>query len=72
MVVRVHKVGNEFTFVLPPQAAEELHLVDGGTIEIRPADAPADSVRYATVDEALEVHRKLESRYAPAYRELAK
>jgi hypothetical protein len=46
--------------------------VDGGTIEIRPADAATDSVRYATVDEALEVHRKLESRYAPAYRELAK
>jgi hypothetical protein len=72
MVVRVHKVGDEFTFVLPPQAAEELHLVDGAAIDIRPAEAPADPIRYATVNEALEVHRKLERRYGPAYRELAK
>lgn len=72
MVVRIHKSGDEFTFVLPPQAAEELHLVDGAAIEIRPAEVARDGVRYATVEEALDIHRKLETRYAPAYRELAK
>jgi len=74
MVVRLHRTGNEFTFVLPPQAAEELHLVDGSTIEIQPAaeDQSQPSIRYANADDALKTHRKLEPKYAPAYRELAK
>lgn len=72
MVVRVHKTGDEFTFVLPPQAVEELRLVDGSEIDIRPAEGSAEAIRYATVDEALEAHRKLEPQFAAAYRELAK
>ena len=74
MVVRVHRTGNEFSFVLPPQAVEDLRLVDGSAIEIQPAaeDTAPASVRYASVEEALEAHRKLEPKYAPAYRELAK
>lgn len=59
--------------MLPPQAAEELHLVDGSTIDIHPAaEDQQPSIRYANADEALKTHRKLEPKYAPAYRELAK
>jgi len=71
MVVHVQKVGNEF--VLPPQAVQELGLVDGSAIEVsRAEDAPVPTVRYASVDEVMEIHRKMESRHAIAYTELAK
>jgi len=73
MVVHVRKINDEFTFVLPPQAARELDLSDGSAVEIRRVDVePASTFRYASVDEVLKAHREMESEYAPAYRELAK
>jgi antitoxin component of MazEF toxin-antitoxin module len=72
MVVQLRKNGDEFTFLLPPQSAGELNLIDGSTVEISPLDAPAAVIRYASVEETMEIHRKMEPRHAAAYRELAK
>lgn len=74
MVVNVHKTGEaEFTFVLSPQAARELNLADGSAIEIAPVEShPAPSIRYASVEEVMKVHREMEPLHANAYRELAK
>ena len=73
MVVHVHKVGEtEFKFVLSPQAVRELNLADGSAIEILQAGSARTGVRYASVDEAMEVHREMEPFHANAYRELAK
>jgi antitoxin component of MazEF toxin-antitoxin module len=69
MVVQVQKSGNTFSFTLPQQAVEELALVDGSSIEVQPATA---RIRYASVAEAMRVHREMEPRHAEAYRELAK
>jgi len=72
MVVQLRKNGDEFTFVLPPQSAEELNIGDGSTVEISPVDPSAPVIRYASVEETMEIHRKMEPRHAAAYRELAK
>jgi antitoxin component of MazEF toxin-antitoxin module len=73
MVVQVQKLGNRFTFVLPPEVARELDLEDGSAVEIRRADnVPAPAFRYASVDEVMEAHREMEPQYAETYRELAK
>ncbi len=73
MVVQVQKVGNTFSFELPLDAVNELELVDGASIEIRRPDADsAPAFRYASVDETMRIHRKMEPRHAEAYRELAK
>jgi len=69
--VQVQKVGDEF--VIPSQAVQELGLVDGSVIEISRAEAaPSPTIRYASVEEVMDVHRKMEPRHAAAYRELAK
>jgi antitoxin component of MazEF toxin-antitoxin module len=72
MVVQLRKNGDEFTFVLPPQSAQEMNIADGSTVEINPVDASAPVIRYASVEETMEIHRKMEPRHAAAYRELAK
>jgi antitoxin component of MazEF toxin-antitoxin module len=73
MVVRVRKVGDEFTAVIPPQIADELGLVDGSELEIVPATEPeAQTNRYATSDEALRAFEDTLPQHEAAYRELAK
>ena len=73
MVVRVRKVGDEFTAVIPPQIADELGLVDGSELEIVPATEPeARTNRYATSDEALRAFEDTLPQHEAAYRELAK
>jgi antitoxin component of MazEF toxin-antitoxin module len=69
MVVQVHKSGDTFSFTLPPQAVEKLALVDGSSIDVQPA---TERIRYASVAEAMKVHRDMEPRHSEAYRELAK
>jgi antitoxin component of MazEF toxin-antitoxin module len=69
MVVQVQKSGNTYSFTLTPQAAEELALADGSSIEVKPA---TERIRYASVAEAMQLHREMEPRHAEAYRELAK
>jgi antitoxin component of MazEF toxin-antitoxin module len=71
MVVQVQKIGDEF--VLPPQVAQELGLVDGSRVEITRAEtATRPANRYASVEEAMKAHREMEPFHAAAYRELAK
>jgi antitoxin component of MazEF toxin-antitoxin module len=73
MVVRVQKVGNVFSFELPPDVVSELKLEDGSSVDIRRSESEtAPAIRYASVEEAMEAHRRLEPRHAEAYRELAK
>jgi len=72
MVVQLRKSGDEFTFVLPSQSAQEMNIADGSTVEIHPVDASLPVVRYASVEETMEIHCKMEPRHAAAYRELAK
>jgi antitoxin component of MazEF toxin-antitoxin module len=73
MVVTLKKSGDTFTFTLPPQAAEDLSLVDGSTIDVQPTKVPqSPTIRYASVSEVMEAHREMEPRHAEAYRELAK
>jgi antitoxin component of MazEF toxin-antitoxin module len=69
MVVRVRKVGNEFTAVIPPQIADELGLVDGSELEIGPATG---GNRYATANEAVRAFEETLPQHEAAYRELAK
>ena len=73
MVLQVQMIENELHIVLPPQAAQDLHLVDGSSVEVKPlpsSDKP--NIRYMSTEEALEIHRSLEPEYAEAYRALAK
>jgi len=71
MVVQVQKIGDEF--VLPPQVAQELGLVDGSVIEVTRAENTAKPKnRYASVEEVMKAHREMEPFHAAAYRELAK
>jgi antitoxin component of MazEF toxin-antitoxin module len=73
MVVRVRKVGDEFTAVIPLQIADELGLVDGSELEIGPATgAGGRTTRYATTDEALRAFEDTLPQHEAAYRELAK
>lgn len=73
MVVRVRKVGDEFTAVIPPQIADKLGLVDGSELEIGLATGPrAGGTRYATTDEAIRAFEDTLPQHEAAYRELAK
>jgi len=69
MVVRVRKIGDEFTAVIPPQIADELGLVDGSELEVR---TPSRQNRYATTEEALRAFEDTLPQHEAAYRELAK
>ncbi len=70
MVVELRKNGNEFSFILP-QGTQEMNLVDGSRVEVHPVEIAVPNIRYATVEETMEIHRKMVPRPA-AYRELAK
>ncbi len=69
MVVRVRKIGDEFTAVIPPQIADELGLIDGSELEVR---TPARQNRYATTEEVLRAFEDTLPQHEAAYRELAK
>jgi antitoxin component of MazEF toxin-antitoxin module len=69
MVVQVQKSGNTFSFTLPQQAVEELALVDGSSIEVKPA---TERIRYVTMQEALDAYERTRAENDFAYRELAK
>jgi antitoxin component of MazEF toxin-antitoxin module len=73
MVVQVQKSGNTFSFTLPQQAVEELALVDGGSIDVHPVTEPqAPTIRYASMEEALNAYERTKAENDYAYRELAK
>jgi antitoxin component of MazEF toxin-antitoxin module len=73
MVVQVQKSGNTYSFTLTPQAAEELALVDGSAIDIRPAEAqPQKAIRYATLAEGMKAYEDTRAEFDEVYRELAK
>jgi antitoxin component of MazEF toxin-antitoxin module len=73
MVVTLTKSGDTFTFTLPPQAAEELALKDGSSVTIEPAqETQTATIRYASMEEALEAYERTRPDNDFAYRELAK
>jgi antitoxin component of MazEF toxin-antitoxin module len=73
MVVTLRKSGDTFSFTLPPQAAEDLSLVDGSAIDVQPVDeASRSDVRFASTKQALEAYERTRMENDEAYRELAK
>jgi antitoxin component of MazEF toxin-antitoxin module len=73
MVVTLTKSGDTFTFTLTPQAAEELALKDGSSVTIEPAqETQTATIRYASMEEALEAYEQTRPDNDFAYRELAK
>ena len=75
MVMRVQRVGEEYRIVLSPEALEALHLTDGAEVEIRrvgPEQAQPATIRYLSVEEALDAYRETLPQHREAYRALAK
>jgi antitoxin component of MazEF toxin-antitoxin module len=76
MFARVQKTSNGFVVEVPSHVAEDWQLTDGSAVElsriVSPQEQTASTIRYASVEEVMEVHRKMEPRHAAAYRELAK
>jgi antitoxin component of MazEF toxin-antitoxin module len=70
MVVQVQKIGDEF--VLPPQVAQELGLVDGSRVEVRKAATEPAQIEYLTDDEARSLFEKIEPLHRNTFQELAK
>ncbi len=70
MVVQVQKIGDEF--VLPPQVAQELGLVDGSRVEVRKAAAEPAQIQYLTDEEARDLFEKIEPLHRNTFQELAK
>ena len=73
MVVHVQRIGDKFAAIIPPEMVDELGLVDGSELEIRPiGKSAASTIRYATVEEALRAFEDTLPQHEAAYRELAK
>ena len=74
MVVHLQKLGGQYTAIIPPQMVEEFGLTEGSALEVSPAtDGPlARSIRYMSVEEALQAFENSLPRHEAAYRELAK
>ena len=75
MVMRVQRVGDEYHVVLSAEAIEALHLSDGAEVEVRRVEADPNrpgTIRYISVEEALDAYRKTLPQHREAYRELAK
>jgi len=76
MVARLEKTQHGFAVPLTAEMVEALQLAEGSAVEVLPVASPAaesrPQVRYASVEEVMEIHRKMEPSHAAAYRELAK
>ena len=71
--MRVQLVAGEYRVVLPREAVEELKLKDGDAVEIKPLlqGAPGEH-RTMTLEEGMEIFRRIEPKHREAFRELAK
>ena len=76
MVARLQKTQDGFTIPLTTEMVKALQLTEGSAVEVSavttPAEEPRSQIRYASVEEAMKIHREMEPRHAAAYRELAK
>jgi antitoxin component of MazEF toxin-antitoxin module len=76
MFARVQKTTNGYVVEVPSHVAEDWQLVDGSTVELSRIIAPREqdvlTIRYATVEEALDAFRTTLPEHEDAYRELAK
>ena len=72
MAMRVERRGDEYCVVLSREALEGLRLAEGAEVEVRPAGAQENGIRYISTEEALEAYRKTLPQHREAYRELAK
>ena len=75
MVMRVQRIGDEYCIVLSPEAIEALNLSDGAEVEVRRVEREPDqpgTIRYISVEEALDAYRETLPQHREAYRELAK
>ena len=72
MAIRVERRGDEYCVVLSAEALEALRLTEGTEVEVRPAGAQENGIRYISTEEALEAYRKTLPQHREAYRELAK
>jgi len=76
MALRIQRIGDEYCVVIPPQALEALQLSEGSEVELRPVvtegNGGSGTIRYVTVDEALEAYRETLPQHREAYLELAK
>ena len=75
MVMRVQQIGDEYRVVLSPEAIEALNLSDGSEVEVRRVEPESDqpsTIRYISVEEALDAYRSTLPQHREAYRELAK
>lgn len=72
MVMRVQRIGDDYCFVLSPEAIEALHLSDGAEVEVRRVEREQPRVQYVTVQEALDSYNRTEPQHRNTYQELAK
>ena len=79
MGARLEKTQDGFTIPLTAEMVEALQLTEGSAVDVSPVAAPAEiaekpqpQIRYASVEEVMEIHRRLEPEYREVYRELAK
>jgi hypothetical protein len=73
MVMRVQLVAGEYKVVLPPEAVEQLQLKDGDPVEIKALpEATRSEHRTMTLEEGMEIFRRIEPQHREAFRELAK
>ncbi|HEY5329804.1 MAG TPA: hypothetical protein VFC39_03280 [Acidobacteriaceae bacterium] len=72
MVVRVEKVVGGYAILLPPEVGKEWSLHDGSVVEVHRVGSVAETARYTSVEEAMEIYRSTLPQYDAVYRELAK
>ena len=75
MVLRLERRGDEYVISVPPEALAELHLAEGGTVEVRATEDAAQResiIRPLSVEETLQTYRDTFPQHIEAYRELAK
>ncbi len=75
MVAHVEKTEKGYAILLTDEMVEKLHLSEGTAVEVRSVTEPTTTgpqIRYATAEEAMQMHRRLEPENAKAYTELAK
>jgi len=76
MALRVQRRGDEYCVVIPQQTLVALRLSEGAEVEVRPVATEGNgqpgTIRYVSVDEALEAYRETLPQHREAYLELAK